>query len=478
MTKPLASSTDNIAATNGHVKIPVSPLSSQTIDPASPDHLPPLARDPSFWGMTVTQFLGAFNDSLFKQLILLLSIVPLADGGVEDRQWLAMTIFTIPFLALTGLAGFVSDRVSKRRVVITCKIAEIIIMALGAFAFIAYDANKSLLLPYTVLFLLATHSAFFGPAKLGILPEMLRAKDLPRANGIMLMTLFLALIFGTALAGVLSVYFGTRLWIASVVCMSISTIGIVASLFVRRVPPANPELAFEPAALTVPHDIRALLRRDRPLLAALAVSSTFWLLAGMVPQAVNVLGTAALKIGDGWTSVMSGSIGLGIALGCVIGGFISRGQVDFRLLRAGSVGMLVCLALMAIPARGDASLLINAAGEMTHLPGIGETAQWLGFWGSLPVLIALGGFTGLFAVPLQVFMQSRPPADSKGRMIAVMNQANWVGILVAAGLYGTLAWLIKFCQWPQSVMFLFIAAMMLPIAIFYHPKNEVLKEST
>jgi len=147
------------------------------------------------------------------------------------------------------------------------------------------------------------------------------------------------------------------------------------------------------------------------------------------------------------------------------------------LLRVGSAGMLACLALMAIPARGDVSLLRNAAGELIRLPGIGESPQWLGFWGSLPVLVALGAFTGLFAVPLQVFMQSRPPADFKGRMIAVLNQANWVGILVAAGLYGVLAWLINAWAWPQSVMFLFIAAMMLPIALFYHPKNEVLTES-
>ncbi|MEQ8837961.1 MAG: MFS transporter, partial [Lacipirellulaceae bacterium] len=78
--------------------------------------------------------------------------------------------------------------------------------------------------------------------------------------------------------------------------------------------------------------------------------------------------------------------------------------------------------------------------------------------------------TGLFAVPLQVFMQSRPPDDKKGRMIAVMNQANWVGILISAGLYWILSRLIESFQWPRSTMFLFIAFLMLPIVLFYRPK--------
>jgi acyl-[acyl-carrier-protein]-phospholipid O-acyltransferase/long-chain-fatty-acid--[acyl-carrier-protein] ligase len=111
------------------------------------------------------------------------------------------------------------------------------------------------------------------------------------------------------------------------------------------------------------------------------------------------------------------------------------------------------------------------------MPGVGESSQWLGFWGSMGMFLVMGAFTGLFAVPLQVFMQSRPPEDKKGRMIAVMNQANWVGILAAAGLYWALTKLIEWQHWPRSIVFLFIAVLMLPIAMFYHPKNEELSET-
>ena len=111
---------------------------------------------------------------------------------------------------------------------------------------------------------------------------------------------------------------------------------------------------------------------------------------------------------------------------------------------------------------------------MTRTPGIGESTQWLGFTASMPTMLILGAFTGLFAVPLQVFMQARPPKDKKGRMIAVMNQANWVGILIAAGMYELLTKLNEWQDWPRSLIFLFIAMLMLPIALFYNPKNEAL----
>ena len=374
----------------------------------------------------------------------------------------------------TGFAGFLSDKIGKRGIVIACKVLEIVVMLLGGIGFVVYVSQGSLWLLYAVLFLMGAQSAFFGPAKYGILPEMLRTSDLPRANGFILMTTFLAIIFGTVVAGKLLEDFSDRLWLASAACVAIAVIGTLSSLLVRRVAPANPELKFEPAALTVPHDMRQLLREDRSLLMALLVSSIFWLLAGMVPSAVNALGKLELELGDGTTSILAGIIGLGIALGCVLGGLVSGGKVNFTLIRIGSIGIVYCLGLMAIPASGDLSLLKDVEGNLTRLPSLGEGPQWLGFWGSLPTLLLLGISTGLFAVPLQVFLQSKPPNDKKGRMIAVMNQANWIGVLLSAALYQTLAWLIESQQWPRSLMFLFIGTLMLPVALFYHPRNEPL----
>jgi acyl-[acyl-carrier-protein]-phospholipid O-acyltransferase/long-chain-fatty-acid--[acyl-carrier-protein] ligase len=483
--------------------------STETTAEAVTEHLdttalPTLYADRSFWGMTITQFLGAFNDNLFKQLVLLLSITGVdvaLKSEAADNQWLPMLMFAVPFLLFTGYAGYLADRYSKRTIVVWAKVAEIVAMGLGGIAFVMYGRDHSMWPMYAVLFFMATQSAFFGPAKYGILPEMLRDRDLPRANGFMLMTTFLAIIFGTAVAGLLLADYRSpeqiaataalapelrveaeqqrvagQLWWGSAACIGIAILGTLTSLWVRRVRVANPLLKFTPEALTVPRDMIDLLRADRPLRMALLVSSVFWLLAGLVPPAVNSLGKLVLQVGDDNTSYLSAMIGVGIAIGCVIGGLVSRGRVDFRLLKIGSVGLMITLAIVAIPAHGDINSLKDAAGKLTKLPGIAETDQWLGFWASMPTFLVMGAFTGLFAVPLQVFMQSRPPADKKGRMIAVMNQANWVGILLAVAIYWALTKLIEGQEWPRSITFLFIALLMLPIALFYNPKNELLSD--
>jgi acyl-[acyl-carrier-protein]-phospholipid O-acyltransferase/long-chain-fatty-acid--[acyl-carrier-protein] ligase len=142
-----------------------------------------LTRDRSFFGITATQFLGAFNDNFYKQLMLLLAI-PVVPGTL-DQQQVATIVFALPFVLFSGIAGHLSDKYSKNRVIVLAKAAEIGIMGLG------------------LMFLMGIHSAFFGPSKYGILPELFRNKDLPRANGIVLMTTFLAIIFGTVSAGFL-----------------------------------------------------------------------------------------------------------------------------------------------------------------------------------------------------------------------------------------------------------------------------------
>jgi len=258
-----------------------------------------------------------------------------------------------------------------------------------------------------VLFLMGTQSAFFGPSKYGILPEMLRNEDLPRANGIFLMLTFLAIIFGTAAAGMLLEELGSRVWLASLVCVGIAILGTLTSLLVRSTPIADANLRFRWSMLGVSRDMVALLKRDRALLMALVVSSLFWMIGGIVQQTVNALGKTQLGLGDGPTSVMAASIGLGIAMGCVTGGILSRGCINPRVVKTGAVGICLTLVVLALP-----------GGQHRHL---------LGYPGSVPALIVLGLFTGIFIVPIQVALQSLPPKQEKGRMIGLMNQCSWVG---------------------------------------------------
>lgn len=432
------------------------PLSSVG-DPGFQDHLPPLNRDSSFWGMAVTQFLGAFNDNLFKQMMLLLATptaVELAAGDADDRQSQAMIVFAAAFLIFSGYAGFVSDRVSKRPVIIWSKVAEIAAMALGMIGFFFYGVIGfgGMLV---VLFLMGVQSAFFGPSKYGILPETIRPSDLPRANGIFLMLTFLSIIFGMALAGGLLQLVGNEnVWMASAACVAIAVVGTLTSLLVRPVPPANPTLRADWQSWLVPPDILRLLMKDVSLLWAILVVSVFWMVGGMVQQGVNSVGKTQLGLNDAKTSVLAASIGLGIALGCMIGGYLSRNRVNRNVVIAGEIGIFVTMILMSL--RG---------GAHQHL---------LGFYGSIPVLIAMGASTGMFIVPIQVALQSRPPREQKGRMIATMNQCSWIGIILGAILYAVCIGIFDRLNLPRNTMFAVTAALMLPVAAFYRPKDEML----
>ncbi len=422
---------------------------------ANPAAAETLVANGSFWGLTLTQFLGAFNDNLFKQILLLL-FVSVPPWG--DLQWLATLTFSIPFILFSGYAGYLSDRYEKRRVIVLSKVAEIVIMVVGGVLFLLLARFH--MTPWMVglfcltLFGMGAQSAFFGPGKYGILPELLPERHLPNANGFILMTTFLAIILGSAAAGGLMEWFRSRLWTAGAACTAIAVLGTWTSLQIRRVPVASPHLEFEWSTVAIPRDMRRYLRSDRPLLSAVAASSVFWMAAAIVQMAVNALGMLQLKVGDILTSYMVASTSLGIAIGSVVGAALSHQQFNTRVLKTGVWGMFASLTLLAIP----------AANPQQHL---------LGYYGSVVMLIVLGIFTGMFAVPLQVFMQARPPDALKGRMIATQNLLNWIGITASALLYFASSSFIRAIGGPPCWNFAFTAALLLGIGLLYHPARHL-----
>jgi len=203
--------------------------------------------------------------------------------------------------------------------------------------------------------------------------------------------------------------------------------------------------------------MRNLLRGDGLLVATLLVSSIFWLIGGIVQPTVNEFGKNQLQLEkDEYISYLAAAMGVGIALGCVTAGFLSRGQLRFGLARIGAWGIFASLALMGLP---------SATSDHGH--------YW-GYWGSLPLLVSVGFFAGLFVVPLQVFLQSRPPEDMKGQMIALMNLCSWVGIFISAISVILIEYVQKLMGWSEASAFVMAATLILPVALFYRPQNETL----
>jgi acyl-[acyl-carrier-protein]-phospholipid O-acyltransferase/long-chain-fatty-acid--[acyl-carrier-protein] ligase len=417
----------------------------------TPSESVPLSRNVSFLGMTVAQFLGAFNDNLFKQVVLLQCIDHALRGGPDRQPW-AQGLFALPFVLFSGFAGFLSDKFDKRSVVVTCKVAEIAIMAIGTFVV----AREWLPGALAILFLMGTHSAFFGPSKYGILPELVPPSQLPRANGLFLMTTFLGIILGTGLAGLLKSILPTTPWACGAAFMGVALVGTLAARFVRSVPPASPSPKFDPQSLFVSAETRRLILSDPPLRTALLVSSLFWFCGGVVQPTVNAVGKQHVFAGlpdaekDIRTSLLVSCLAIGIAIGCPLAGAASRGRADFRLTVAGAWGIVACLLLLAL-----------AGGAGPPGPMLEQPIRLL--------LVLLGTSTGFFTVPLQVFLQSRPPASQKGRVIGAMNLIQWVGILLAAVFYLACNAARNALDWPVSTLFAATALAIVPVGLFFRP---------
>ena len=339
-------------------------MTKPAFTPSQPSQL---MSDRSFWGMISTQFLGAFNDNLYKQLMLLLAI-PVAvaavaggagglagaelaaDEGGDIQGW-ATLVFSLPFVLFSGYAGYLSDRYSKTPIIVLCKVAEIAVMFLGLLAFYFYD-NLGIAGTWVVLFLMGSQSAFFGPGKYGILPELFPARDLPRANSLILMSTFLAIIFGTVLAGGLKeVLTGAQgstqnLWLGLLVCVGIAIAGTLTSLLVRKVPAAQPGIPLTADCWGVSKDVSTLLKADRVLLGALLVSSVFWLVSGLAVPTVNRLGLGLLNVGDTRTSILTASIGLGIMGGALFASFLCRKGWGDRSVSLGLWGIFGSLVML------------------------------------------------------------------------------------------------------------------------------------
>lgn len=427
-----------------------------------------------FFGIVATQFLGAFNDNYFKQLVLL-KCVELARTPESGLQPLAMAAFALPFCLLSGLGGYFSDRISKQTVVVACKFAEILIMAAAVWILWPgnYEPEIQLKMLIVVLGFMGAQSAIFGPSKYGILPELFDRKTLLPVNGAVQTTTFLAIIFGVVIAGVVMDRLSETLWLCSAIAVGIAIAGTLTSLLICRTPVAEPQLRLEPGSLFVPADIRGLLKAQPHLAKAVIAMTIFWFIGGVTQPAVNTLGEKVLLVSKTRTSLMTAAIGVGIALGCATAGFANRGSSSngARWTTRGSWMIFVSLIVISVLGSGVMGRPSNTLGSAESITASLFDANFVE-WALRIGMLLLGVSAGIFVIPVQVYVQQAPPPELKGRMLGSMNFVIWVGILassffvyavnVVLGLIGGADQ-----QQLQYLTFAALAIVILPVALFY-----------
>ncbi len=388
-----------------------------------------LLRLRGFRAFLLTQFLGAFNDSVCQSVTALHAAQ--ARGG--HYVPLIPAIFVLPSLLFSGYAGHLADRISKRKVLIGVKIFELFIMLVGLAAMVA-DHIEGMLL---VVFLLGLHAAVFSPAKYGIVPEMLPDKDLSRGNALLEMSTFVAIVLGTASGGALAGNWTADAWRIGGGMLLVSVVGLVASLRITRVAPSG---AHEPFRWNPFGEIftntRHLLR-DRPLWLAVLGVAFFWFAGVLLKTNLQFFGNEVLHTSNGGISMLWVFLAVGIGCGNMLAGKLSGDKVELGLVPVGSL-MMAVFAFVLCAVRGSLA-------------------------GAAVAVAFLAVASGLFVVPLYAFMQQRAGAQEKGRTIATNNFIQSLGMVLASLLLAIFHDRLRVS--PTTIVFAF-GVMMLGVSAY------------
>src|SRR4030095_6658600 len=212
------------------------------------------------------------------------------------RLWLVGALFILPFLLFSGYAGQLADVYSKRTVLVITKSLEVVAAGLGLVAF----GMGRLEVTFAVLFLFAVEGTFFSPAKYGILPEILPDRDLSRANGLLEMTTFVAIVAGTAIGSYLFEVWNGQLWMLGAVTMGLAVIGTSASFAIPAVAAAAPGARFRMNPFGEIVDGVKRLRGDRVLWPTVLGISYFWVLGALLQLVTVLFGTPILQLDGRW----------------------------------------------------------------------------------------------------------------------------------------------------------------------------------
>lgn len=393
----------------------------------------------SFWSLIVTQFQGAFSDNAYRMLVTFL-VIGMTDSSLgalprADRMALVGALFALPFILFSMAGGYLADRFSKRTVTIGTKLAEILIMTLASLGL--WLGHPVLLLG--TVFLMGTQSAFFGPSKYGLLPELLPEPRLSWGNGILELGTFLAIIGGTIAGGWVFETFKARPAWGGVGLIGLACLGACTSLGIARVPAAAPTKRLNLNFLgELASQIRHI-RRDRVLWLAV-IGNTYFFFLGALVQQYNVLayGKDLLGLSEGQiTLYLMSAMAVGIGLGSVAAGYLSGRKIEYGLIPLGSIGMTGFGLVL-----GTASLSVG---------------------GTVAMLAAHGFFAGFFVVPIAALIQHRPGSARKGAVLGAANLLSFVGIFLAAGAYAAA---VKLAGLTPKEFFLVTSALTLGGTLF------------
>lgn len=356
----------------------------------------------SFHLLNVAQFLGALNDNIFKLLVVYFLINVKGVEAASTILSIAGAVFVIPFLLFSSAAGVLADRISKRSILVSMKLLEVVLMGLSIFAIWMESEFFSFLL----LFFMGAQSAVFGPSKYGIIPELIEEKKVSKANGSMTSLTYFAIILGTFLASFLTDITDKNFFLVSIMCVFVAVIGFLASLGIARTPPSLSTKRINPFFFYEIYQTLSFSTKI-PHLFPVIMADAMFLFVGAFVQ-LNIIPFAMISLG--LSEVAGGYLFLftavGIVLGAWVAGRLSKDRIELGLSCLSGFLLVIIFFLLTLFA--------------FSLPA------------TMSILFLLGLFGGMFVVPLDSYLQVYSPDKKRGQVIAASNFLSFSGVLLAS----------------------------------------------
>jgi acyl-[acyl-carrier-protein]-phospholipid O-acyltransferase/long-chain-fatty-acid--[acyl-carrier-protein] ligase len=406
-----------------------------------------------FLPLFITQFLGAMNDNVFKNALIILVTFKIAEETGLNGQVMATIaagLFILPFFLFSATAGRFADKFEKSRLIVAIKTAEIAIMGLAVAGFEL--SNLTLLM--TVLFLMGTHSTFFGPLKYGILPAHLKIGELLAGNALIEAGTFLAILIGTIAGGVL-ILTDRGVLAVSLLVMAVAILGLLASLFIPRAAAQAPglKLGFNIAAHT--WEMVREVRGRRELYLAILAISWFWLIGSTFLSQFPAFAKDVLGANDHVVTLFLTAFSLGIGAGSLLCSRLLRGEISLRYVPAGALGM----SLFAVDLYfASANLSGGGADSLGLLQFLAHPKAWRVLVDLLLISIA----SGFYIVPLYTLLQERSEPSHRSRVIAANNIIN--AVFMVAGALATVGLIAVRVSVPG--IFLILGLLNLVVAVY------------
>ena len=372
----------------------------------------PLLKTRRFLPFFFTQFLGAFNDNVFRQaLILVIATGAVTTLDINTQNNIALAMFILPFFLFSALAGQVADKYDKARLLRYIKFAEICIMVLAAVG-LFFNAVWFLM---GVLFCMGLQSTFFGPIKYSIMPQNLTGEELVAGNALVQSGTFLAILLGS-IAGVVLKMDWAAAWVASAAVLTLAGLGWLAAWFIPPSPPADQGLRIRWNIVRETWRIVQYAREVRPVWYSVLAISWFWFLGAAYTTQLKVYNDDYLHGTDGLYALLLATFSIGIGLGSVLCEKISGRHVELGLVPIGTLGLSLFSLDLFFSHQGlpvDQSPF-GIAAFLSESAGLRVIAD----------LLLIGAFGGLYIVPLFAFVQHRSDRRHLSRIIAANNILN------------------------------------------------------